>query len=328
MAYIKPLLIGVVLLCSVFNLWAQEPPVITPGYATEGRPGFVHIETSETIPWKKLTIPGMPGGMLAKFLSRDEKRGGLALLTYLPIGWEHNEKGYHNADEEIFLVEGDLTIGEQKLTKYSYTFIPEGVAHGPVSTRQGAVFVHWFRKTPDFITSRKNKKGAREHAAVRDWDYYKTRWSGENFPVYRKGPRIPGLRLKLLRRDPDTGEMTWILHHIPGGRGGRVASGAIGTLWETHPTFEEYFILERSGEIVQGECLSDGPSGLPYKDRGYWFRPAGVGHLGPIQHFSGYRMLIVRTGGPLWADYYTDCSKSQQVEITKSGLKYLPPTNG
>ena len=29
--------------------WAQEPPDVTPGYATEGRPGFVTIETAQQV---------------------------------------------------------------------------------------------------------------------------------------------------------------------------------------------------------------------------------------------------------------------------------------
>jgi Domain of unknown function (DUF4437) len=300
------------LLIVLLALWestvgAQEPPKITPGYATEGRPGFVDIYSVELVPWQRLDIAGLPKGLQAKMLSRDAKRGAVSLLTYLPIGWKH-EKGYHNADEEIFLVEGDLTIGDQKLTKYSYTFIPAGMAHGPVSTRQGAVLVHWFNKTPDFIISDKDMPGARVHAAVRDWNYYKNPWDTANFPVYRKGPPIPGLHVKLLRRDPDTGEMTWMTSSI--------ASTRPGYLWEVHPTFEEYFLVERSGEMVVGECLPEGPVGKKYGDRGYWFRPAGVGHLGPISHSTGYGISLVRSGGPLWADYYTDCSYKQKVELT------------
>ena len=290
-------------------LWAQEPPTVTPGYATEGRPGFVHIESTETVQWQRFTVPGMPGGMMAKFLSRDEKRGGLALLSYLPVRWQHDEQGYHNSDEEIFLVEGDLTIGDQKLTRYSYTFIPAGVVHGPVSTRQGAVFIHWFNKTPDFIASQDNKPGSRENASVRDWNYFKVPWDSVNFPVYRKGPPIQGIRLKLLRNDPDTGEMTWISFAVPGRRG--------GSLWEIHPTFEEYFLLELSGERAVGECLSEGPTGLRYKERGYWWRPAGIGHRGPLSVSTGYGLSIVRTGNALWADYYTDCSYRQQVDLSK-----------
>ena len=140
--------LAVTAVCLFAGAWAcaQEPgpPEVTPGYVTEGRPGYVYVETTEELPWRQLTVTGMPDGMLAKTLSRDEKRGGVALLSYLPIRWQHDEMGYHNSDEEIFLLEGDLKIGDQQLTRYSYTFLPEGVAHGPVSTRQGAVFVRWF----------------------------------------------------------------------------------------------------------------------------------------------------------------------------------------
>jgi len=287
---------------------AQEPPKITPGYATEGRPGFVDTYDSETLPWQRLSIPGMPAGMQARVLSRDEKRGAVSLVTYLPIGWKHEARGYHQADEEIFLLEGDLTIGDQKLTKYSYTFIPAGMAHGPVSTRQGAVMVHWFNRTPDFVASEKDKQGARAYAAVRDWNFYTKPWDTATFPVYRKGPPIPGAHLKLLRHDRDTGEMTWINSNLNSTRP--------GNLWEVHPTFEEYFLLERSGEMAVGECLPGGPVTKRYGSRGYWWRPAGVGHLGPQYQALGYGISLVRTGGPLWADYFTDCSYKQKVDLS------------
>ncbi len=296
--------------CAGSVLWAQDPPDVTPGYATEGRPGFVYIESTETVAWQRFIVPGMPGGMMAKYLSRDEKRGGLALLSYLPIRWQHDERGYHNSDEEIFLLEGDLTIGDQKLSRYSYTFIPAGVAHGPVSTRQGAVFIRWFNKTPDFIVSRNDMSGARADASVRDWNYYNVPWDSINFPVYRKGPPIPGVRLKLLRDDPDTGEMTWITFGSGRRRG--------GSLWEVHPTFEEYFLVELSDERVVGECLSEGPTALRYKERGYWWRPAGIGHIGPMAASSGYALSIVRTGDALWAEYFTDCSYRQPVDLSKT----------
>ena len=300
-------------------LAAQQPPVVTPGYATDGRPGFVYLETADDLRWQPFVIAGIPVGMLAKVLSRDAERGGVALMSYLPIGWQHDQAGYHTSDEEIFLLEGDLTIGDQALTRYSYTFLPAGVAHGPVSTRQGAVFLRWFTATPDFVAASGNRPGAREHAAVRDWNYYDRTWSSENFPVYRKGPLMKGIRKKLLRRDPDTGEMTWLTYSVGGGPGG---FGGSVTLYETHPTFEEYYLLEMSGERVLNECLPEGLTQVRFREHGYWWRPADIGHFG--SGFSGYTLSLVRTGGVLWADYFTDCANQQQVEFTADGLKYLP----
>jgi hypothetical protein len=305
-------------LCSFAGPWvfAQEPPVVTPGYASEGRPGFVSIETTKTLPWERLTVSGMPAGMMAKTLSRDAKRGGVALLSYLPIGWQQDESGYHNSDEEIFLLEGDLTIGDQQLTRYSYTFFPDGVAHGPMSTRQGAVFVRWFNKTPDFVPGGRNKRGAREYAAVRDWNYFNTPWDSSNFPIYRKGPQIKGVRIKLLRKDPDTGEMTWMTFTTSGGRPWPVL--------ETHPTFEEYFTVELSDERVLEECLPEGPARVRYEEHGYFWRPAGIGHRPVVTTSTGYNLSLVRTGDLLWADYFTDCSYEQQAEFTADGIEYLP----
>lgn len=286
---------------------SQQAPIIQPGYATEGRPGFVDYPSVENLQWERFEVPNWPDGLQAKVLSRDEKRGGVSLMASLPIGWQNAIKGYNKANTEIFVLDGDLQIGDQKLTKYSYTFIPAGTSHGPMATRHGTVFLLWFNQTPNFVPSEENQPGARVYAAVTDWNYYRKPFDSDNFPVYRKGPPIPGLRLKLLRKDPDTGEMTWITHGMVSSRG--------GFLWEVHPTFEEYFLLERSGEMVVGECLSEGPIGKRYRERGYWWRPAGVGHIGPISRSTGYGLSIVRTGGPLWADYFTDCSYKHKVIV-------------
>lgn len=285
----------------------EQVPQIEPGYATDGRPGFVSHETTENLRWERIEIPNFPISLQAKVLSRDEKRGGLSLMASLPIAWSTATVGYNNADTEIFLLDGDLQIGDQKLTRYSYTFIPAGKAHGPMSTRQGSVFLVWFNKSPAFVRSKTNSPTARTHAEVRDWNYYQQPFDTTNFPVYREGPPIPGLRLKLLRNDPDTGEMTWITHGMASSRG--------GASWEVHPTFEEYFLLERSGEMVVGECLPEGPVGKRYESRGYWWRPGGVGHLGPITRSTGYGLSLVRTGGPLWADYYSSCSYDERVSV-------------
>src|SRR5262249_31833844 len=137
-------------------LQAQEPtppPTPKPGsYEAEGRPGYVLIEDTETLPWEPLNIPGMREGMKARLLSRSPSIAAVSLMTYLPMRWRQEQKGFHSGDVEIFLLEGDLSIGdaqgEQKLTKYSYTFIPAGLVHGPVSTRQGAVFILWFKGPP------------------------------------------------------------------------------------------------------------------------------------------------------------------------------------
>ena len=78
---IVSILLTMLALCSTSSVSAQESPKITPGYATEGRPGFVDTYDSESLPWQRLTIPGMPAGMQARILSRDDRRGAVSLLS-------------------------------------------------------------------------------------------------------------------------------------------------------------------------------------------------------------------------------------------------------
>ena len=309
---------------------AQEKPRDPqPGYELEGRPGFVLVADPDKEPFKPLNIAGIPSGLQSKVLSESPSMGAVSMLTYVPVGWHHDDMGYHNVDEEMFLLEGDLSItdekGKQVLTKYSYTFIPAGMAHGPVTSEHGAVLVHWFKGKPDFVRSKSHKSGARLHAQVRDRHHFSEPWYiGDPFPKYRYGGNFPGAVHKLLRHDPDTGENTWTTFGISAGaRSG--GSGNFGGGYESHPSFEEYYFPEKSSESVIGECLENGPTPMKYGNRSYWWRPGGVGHGGPLSHGeAGYGISLVRTGTQLWADYYTDCSYQTQLVFTGTGWKTQP----
>ncbi|MEX2123979.1 MAG: DUF4437 domain-containing protein [Woeseia sp.] len=310
---------------------AQEPPPPPkPGYEMEGRPGFVvHYEPESSIAWEAFDAEGMPSGLKRRLLSRSPSMGAVTQITYIPDGWRH-PSGYHNADEELFVMEGDLTIeddsGTRELTRYSYTFLPAGMAHGPMYSRQGAVIMHWFKGEPDFVPSERHRHGARVHAAVRKWNHFDSPWYiGDPFPAYRVGGNFPGAVHKLLRQDPDTGENTWMTFNasIPAISSG---VGNFGGGYEVHPSFEEYYFLEKSGDTVIGECLEQGLTQVTYSDRSYWWRPGGIGHGGATSHGDGianYNIALVRTGTRLWADYFTDCSYDTQIEFTGSGFRTI-----
>ncbi|MGH8222293.1 MAG: DUF4437 domain-containing protein [Woeseiaceae bacterium] len=310
---------------------AQEPPPPPkPGYEMEGRPDFViHYEPESSIAWEAFEVAGMPSGLKRRPLSQSPSMGAVTQITYIPDGWRH-PSGYHNADEELFVLEGDLTIeddsGTQELTRYSYTFLPAGMAHGPMYSRQGAVVMHWIKGEPDFVPSERHQRGARVHAAVRNRNHFDGPWYiGNPFPAYRVGGNFPGAVHKLLRQDPDTGENTWMTFNasIPAISSG---VGNFGGGYEVHPSFEEYYFLEKSGDTVIGECLEQGLTQITYSDRSYWWRPGGVGHGGATSHGDGqpdYNIAIVRTGTRLWADYFTDCSYETQIEFTGDGFRTL-----
>ena len=287
----------------------------------------VHYK-SESVPWEPFVAPGIPTGLQRRLLSRSPSMGAVAQITYVPAGWSQ-PPGYDEVDNEILVLDGDLSIGEgatgEKLTRYSYSYIPAGMLRGPVKSRQGAVLLQWWKGAPKFVASNRSKKGARAHARIRDWNQFKAPWYiGKPFPDYRVGGNFPGALHKLLRLDPDTGEMTWMTFgsSIPAPPSGR--PGNFGGGYEVHPSFEEYFFLEKTDDSVIGECLEQGETPVTYGDRSYWWRPGGVGHGGSMSRSPatpGYTISIVRTGTPLWATYVTDCSYKTGLEYTGKGWR-------
>lgn len=306
----------------------QGPPFPVPGsgYAVEGRPTlFMSHYDVASVAWEPFEGPGIPPGLQRRLLSQSPSMGAVSQITYVPAGWNHHP-GYHSADDEIFVLEGDLTIGDEKLTKYSYSYMPAGEMHGPVKSRQGAVLLEWWKGKPDFVASNRDRKGARDYARVRDWNRYKKPWYvGEPFPDYRVGGNFPGMIHTLMREDPDSGEMTWLSFSasIPAQRDSRPGN-TFGASYEVHPSFEEYFFPEKSNDTLIGECLEQGVTTVKYGNHTYWWRAGGVGHGGPPSLSvgeGGYGVAIVRTGTRLWATYVTDCTYETGYEYVGSGFK-------
>jgi hypothetical protein len=248
--------------------------------------------------------------------------GAVSQITYVPAGWVE-PAGYDEVDNEILVLEGDLYIGNgphaEKLTKYSYSYIPAGVVRGPLRSKEGAVLLQWLKGPLTFVRSSTDKPGARSYARVRDSNHLKSPWYvGKPFPDYRTGGNFPGAIHKLLRQDPDSGEMTWMTFSasIPAPPNGRPSN--FGGGYEIHPSFEEYYFPEKSDDSVIGECLDQGQTPVTYGNHTYWWRPGGIAHGGSFSRAAdsaAYTISVVRTGTRLWATYVSDCSY-------KTGLEY------
>ncbi len=103
------------------------------------------------------SIPGYPDGIKEKILSGslDEKnRGGsrTRLLRFQP-GIHTTAPFVHEYWEEVYLLEGDLTVGNdakgnggENFTKGTYACRPPGKAHGPFKSNGGCTLleIHYF----------------------------------------------------------------------------------------------------------------------------------------------------------------------------------------
>jgi Domain of unknown function (DUF4437) len=270
---------------------------------------FVGWVQPERLYWRPFVVAGLPDAEF-KLLSFDETTKARSQITRLPAGWKQPQ-GYHNTNEEIFVLSGDLTVGDKKMTKYSYAYYPAGHVHGPSHTEYGATLLHWWDGTPDFVVGSETKPGTRVDELVEDWNYYDKPWTrNEDFPKWAAFPPPRDTRLKLLRKDKVTGQMTWM--NMGAGGGSSVRTGAPGRgRWEAHPSFEEAMLLE--GELTYGECLPGvGEMVGTYTSNGYFFRPADIRHGGPSAYSPSYFLFIFRSGKSIWADYFENCNEPRK----------------
>ena len=103
------------------------------------------------------TIPGYPPGFSEKILagSLDEKnkRGNRTRLLRIAPGTFSTAPFVHEYWEEVYLIEGDLTVGNDDQGKGGESFAPgtyacrpPGAVHGPFKSNRGCLLleIHYF----------------------------------------------------------------------------------------------------------------------------------------------------------------------------------------
>ena len=97
--------------------------------------------------WRALKIPGVS----VKALRRDTETGGSTALVRLEPGARfpaHN----HPAGEEVFVLEGDVLIGPDRLKAGDYLYTPPNGKHA-ASSQGGCVFLVTLPRPVEILTS-------------------------------------------------------------------------------------------------------------------------------------------------------------------------------
>jgi ChrR Cupin-like domain len=102
-------------------------------------------------------IPGYPPGIQQKILSgsldEEKNRGSRTRLLRFEPGTFTTEPFVHAYWEEVFLVSGDLTVGNdangkggRPFTSFTYACRPPGAKHGPFRSVNGCILLesHYF----------------------------------------------------------------------------------------------------------------------------------------------------------------------------------------
>ncbi len=185
-----------------------------------------------------------------KPLSRDSETGGVTAIVEYPPGFERSGGAYNTADEDIFYLSGEITVGGHQFGKYSYTFHPEGELRAPVRSESGVTFLASFSSKPDWHLSDTPGPQYEAARAVHYLDSLNTKWQNTRLVEFPAGSAR-----KALRDDPKALQWVAVTGLLP---------QWVSPFTEWHTFSEEIFVLEGSittteGTMEPGAYLSHPP---------------------------------------------------------------------
>jgi hypothetical protein len=220
-----------------------------------GRPHIEFINALEVSP--RRVEAGPFAGVAARVLSEDEDTGAYTAMIFCPSGWS-GELGGFDRPVELFGLRGEIEVGGERLGEGAYTYMRPTRAARPLRAASGAHVLLMVEEATD----------DRHTLPVHVVETAKMRWQAS---------LAPGLSVKNLRIDGETGDRSWVSASCARKQENRA---------EVHPTIEECLML-------RGDCLL-GTHG-EMTPGAYFWRPPNVPH-GPLCTRNG-AMYFFRTKG-------------------------------
>lgn len=243
-----------------------------------------HIEfiQSQWLSWQRGLYGECRPGVDTKILSQDGETGAASLLQRYPRGWSQGKKLSLSADEELFVIDGELQINDVTYGPNTYAYLPAGYAREAAASAGGAVVLTMFEAEPKVQDAASGKFD--DKLLVEFIDGMDGPWGGVTNPKFP-----PGGGRKMLRVDPYTQDESWILGTMPLRN---------GLEQEIHPTIEETYLL--AGDVA-GNLGTMRPGA-------YFWRPKGVPH-GPYGTRTG-NLYFFRTKGGGLSTKYTEAQEA------------------
>ncbi len=238
-----------------------------------------HIEfiQQQDLDWETAAMAaGMPE-VQRKLLSEDDTDGGFTALVLMAEGWQTAQPLVVEPAQEFFVLTGSLQIQTRKkpfdLTEGCYLRLQGGVDFSLIAGEPCELL--WMAES-------RLSPGTVKPAAAGSVTFVDSNTLTWETP-WVKGPD-PGLRIKLLWLDEDTGAYSRLIMAKPEWQELRQ---------EHHDCIEEVYVI--NGDMTMGK---DGEMTAG----GYIWRPSQIKH-GPMHTRQG-GVMFIRTDGPL-VNYYT-----------------------
>jgi hypothetical protein len=225
---------------------------------------------AQCLPWQAGAAGGLRADLDAKVLSRDTDNGEASLLVRYPAGWSRPKAEALACEEEMYVLDGEITINGRSYRRDCYACFPAGYVRERAESPAGCVILTMYDGFPAATTAPMRT----DTPLVEFIDLYAMPWDTS---VADPALEWMGNRRKVLRWDSAYNQKATFIIATP--------PHIYPTDWLcptlTHPCIEESFQL--AGEIT-------GPHGRQGEGAYFW-RPAGIAH-GPFGTRGGAMALI------------------------------------
>lgn len=237
---------------------------------------WIEFLFAQHLPWQAGLYGGARNDVESKILSLDDSAGDSSALIRYPAGWQRTAPEALTAEEEFFILDGEIEINGQTYTRDCYGCFPAGYVRETAHSKNGCVALTFFDSEPRVAEDQ--SQGQRNDYDPEDlvtfintldikWDASTAdptlEWMGNRRKVLKWDRQYDQKQTFLFATAPHIYPENW----------------ACPTL--THPCVEETFML--GGEFI-------GPHGRMTRGSYFW-RPEEIPH-GPFGTREGAFCLI------------------------------------
>lgn len=224
----------------------------------------------QALDWKPLASDYLRPAM-AKTLSRDPASGAMTNLLHYEPGLDQEISFFQSADEEFFILDGDLSINGVRYGPGDYGYLPKGFLFNRFKSDAGATVITCWEGTVEARAGDSPGAGYRIDQLIGQMKTEDMAWEDANDPTIAGA----NVGIKVLRLDPQTHERTWLLRIVIEDGQPFEINGV-----EQHPCVEECFLIEGDMAMTQGNM----------RDGAYFWRPPMIPHgpMGTRRGFFGF----------------------------------------